>query len=64
MAFMERKPICTELPEPLKSKLDDLSQRSGRNKNILVGASLYLFLEAPTDDQENVIRKYLNDYPK
>ena len=61
---MEKKPICTELPEQLKSKLDDLSQRSGRNKNILFGASLHLFLEAPTDEQENVIRKYLNDYPK
>ena len=64
MALMEKKPICTELPEPLKSKLDDLSKRPGRNKNILVGASLHFFLEAPTDDQENVLRKYLNDYPK
>lgn len=61
---MEKRPICTELPEPLKSKLDDLSKRSGRNKNIIIGASLHLFLEEPADNQENVIRKYLNDYPK
>jgi hypothetical protein len=61
---MEKKPLCTEIPEPLKYTLDELSKQSGRNKNIIVGASLHLFLEKPQDDQENIIRKYLNDYSK
>ena len=61
---MDKKTLNTEIPEKLKTALDDLSKQSGRNRNILVGASLYFLLETNRDQQEELIRKYLNTYSK
>ncbi len=59
---MDKKTLNTEIPEKLKIALDDLSKQSGRNKNILIGASLHFFLGTNNNQQEELIRKYLNTY--
>ena len=64
MAIMEKKQLCSEIPAPLKSTLDALSRQSGRNINLLVGASLHFLLEMKPDQQEELIRKYLNAFSK
>ncbi len=64
MTIMEKKSICTQIPDSIKDDLDNLSRQTGRNKNVLVAASLHNFLKVDSVQQENMIKKYLNDYPK
>ncbi len=44
--------------------LDDLAKRSGRKKNLLLAASLNYFVKATEEEQEKMIRKYLDAYQK
>jgi predicted DNA-binding protein len=59
---MDKKTLNMEIPEKLKNALDDLSKQTGRNKNIIVGVSLYQFLETKNGQQEELIKKYINTY--
>jgi predicted transcriptional regulator len=61
---MMKKPVSMEIPESLASSLDDLAKKTGRKKNLLLAASLNDFLKAIEEDQEKIIRKYLDTYQK
>lgn len=61
---MMKKPVSMEIPESLASSLDDLAKKTGRKKNLLLAASLNDFLKATEEDQEKIIRKYLDTYQK
>ena len=59
-----KKPMSVEIPENLAISLDELAKRTGRKKNLLLAASLNNFLKATEEEQEKIIRKYLDDYQK
>jgi len=59
-----KKPMSVEIPENLALSLDELAKRTGRKKNLLLAASLNNFLKATEEEQEKVIRKYLDVYKK
>ena len=61
---MAKKPMSMEIPETLASYLDELAKRTGRKKNLLLAESLNNFLKAAGEEQEKIIRKYLDDYHK
>ncbi|OGN89963.1 MAG: hypothetical protein A2158_04880 [Chloroflexi bacterium RBG_13_46_14] len=61
---MAKKPISVQIPENLALSLDELAKRTGRKKNILLGASLNHFLKTTEEEQEKIIRKYLDVYHK
>ncbi|MFC1897592.1 hypothetical protein ACFLX8_03395 [Chloroflexota bacterium] len=61
---MMKKPMSMEIPESLALSLDELAKRSGRKKNLLLAASLNSFLKASEEEQEKIIRKYLDAYQK
>jgi predicted transcriptional regulator len=61
---MAKKPISVEIPENLALSLADLAKRTGRKKNILLAASLNDFIKATEEEQEKIIRKYLDAYQK
>ena len=61
---MVKKPLSMEIPESLFLSLDDLAKRTGRKKNLLLAASLEDFLKATEEEQEKIIRKYLDTYQK
>lgn len=61
---MDKKSLSTYIPESIKTAVDDLSEKTGRNKNILVRAALHHFLEADSGQQEAIIKRYLNAHPK
>ena len=61
---MAKKPMSMEIPEALASSLDELAKRTGRKKNLLLAASLSNFLETPEEEQEKIIRTYLDTYSK
>jgi len=54
-----KKPLSVEIPENLALSLDEFAKRTGRKKNLLLAASLNNFLKANEQEQEKVIRKYL-----
>jgi predicted transcriptional regulator len=57
---MAKKPMSMEIPESLVLSLDELAKKTGRKKNLLLAASLNDFLKAPEEEQEKIIRKYLD----
>ena len=57
-----KKSISVEIPEKLASLLDELANWSARKKNILIAASLNELIEADEENQESIIKKYLNTY--
>ena len=59
---MEKKSLAVEIPEKLKAAVDALATSTARKKTILVAASLHHFLTASSEQQENMISKYLNAY--
>jgi len=61
---MAKKPMSMEIPESLAMSLDELAKRTGRKKNLLVAASLNDFLKAAAEEQEKIIRKYLDTHQK
>jgi len=61
---MTKKSISMEIPEGWASSLDELAKRTGRKKNLLVSASLSRFLNVTEQEQEKIIREYLNTYRK
>jgi predicted transcriptional regulator len=61
---MAKKLVAVEIPEDLALTLDELAKRTGRKKNLLVSASLSRFLKVTEEEQEKIIRKYLNTYRK
>jgi predicted transcriptional regulator len=61
---MVKKPLSMEIPESLVLSLDELAKRTGRKKNLLLAASLDDFLKATEEDQEKIVRKYLDTYHK
>ena len=61
---MVKKPLSMEIPESLVLSLDELAKRTGRKKNLLLAASLDDFLKATEEEQEKIIRKYLDIYQK
>ena len=61
---MVKKPLSMEIPERLVLSLDELAKRTGRKKNLLLAASLDDFLKAIEEEQEKIIRKYLDTYQK
>ena len=61
---MVKKPMSMEIPESLVLSLDELAKRTGRKKNLLLAASLNDFLKATTEEQEKIIRKYLDTHQK
>lgn len=61
---MAKKPMSMEIPETLALSLGELSKKTGRKKNLLLAASLDNFLNATEEEQEKVIRKYLEAYHK
>ena len=56
---MQKKCLSVEIPERMTADLDELSRKSGRKKNLLVGASLYQLLTSDEQEQEDVIRSYI-----
>jgi predicted transcriptional regulator len=62
--IVAKKSISMEIPESLALSLDELAKRTGRKKNILLAASLNDFLKATEEEQEKIIRKYLDAYRK
>ncbi|MBW2031514.1 MAG: hypothetical protein JRJ31_20845 [Deltaproteobacteria bacterium] len=61
---MSKKQMSTEIPERLALSLDELAKRTGRKKNLLLAASLDNFLKATKEEQEKIIRNYLDTYQK
>ncbi len=61
---MVKKPMSMEIPESLVLSLDELAKKTGRKKNLLLAASLNDFLEATAEEQERIIRKYLDTHQK
>ena len=61
---MAKKPMSMEIPENLALSLHELAKRTGRKKNLLLAASLNNFLKAAEEEQEKIIRNYLDDYQK
>ena len=61
---MIKKAMSMEIPESLVLSLDGLAKSTGRKKNLLLAASLKTFLEATGEEQERIIRKYLDAYQK
>ena len=61
---MAKKFISMEIPESLALSLDELAKRTGRKKNLLLAVSLNNFLKVTDEEQEKIIRKYLNTYHK
>jgi len=61
---MAKKSISVQIPENLALSLDELAKRTGRKKNILLAASLNDFLKTTEEEQEKIIRKYLDAYQK
>ena len=59
-----KKSMSVQIPENLALSLDQLAKRTGRKKNLLLAASLNDFLQATEEEQEKVIRKYLDAYQK
>lgn len=59
---MEKKSLAVEIPEKLKAAADALATSTARKKTILVAASLHHFLTASSEQQEDMISKYLNAY--
>jgi len=59
---MEKKSLAVEIPEKLKAAVDALATSTARKKTILVATSLHHFLTASSEQQENMISKYLNAY--
>ena len=59
---MVKKPLSMEIPESLALSLDELAKRTGRKKNLLLAASLDNFLNATEEEQEKIIRKYIEAY--
>ena len=59
---MAKKPMSMEIPESLALSLDELAKRTGRKKNLLLAASLNDFLKATEEEQEKIIRQYLDTY--
>ncbi len=61
---MAKKLISMEIPEGLALSLDELAKKTGRKKNLLLAVSLNNFLKAAEEEQEKIIRKYLNIHHK
>ena len=61
---MVKKPMSMEIPESLVLSLDELAKKTGRKKNLLLAASLNDFLKATAEEQEKIIRKYLDTHQK
>ena len=61
---MAKKLMSMEIPESLALSLDELAKRTGRKKNLLLAVSLNNFLKATEEEQEKIIRKYLDTYHK
>jgi len=61
---MAKKLVSMQIPESLALALDELARKTGRKKNLLLAASLNDFLKATKEEQEKVIRKYLDVYQK
>jgi predicted transcriptional regulator len=59
---MDKKSLAVEIPEKLKAAVDALATSTARKKTILVAASLHHFLTASSEQQEDMISKYLNAY--
>ena len=57
---MAKKPMSMEIPESLVLSLDELAKKTGRKKNLLLSASLNNFLKANEEEQEKIIRIYLD----
>ena len=61
---MVKKPLSMQIPESLVLSLDELAKRTGRKKNLLLAASLNYFLKVAEEEQEKIIRKYLDTRQK
>ncbi len=61
---MVKKPLSIQIPESLVLSLDELAKKTGRKKNLLLAASLNDFLKATAEEQERIIRKYLDTHQK
>ena len=61
---MAKKSMSMEIPETLASSLDELAKRTGRKKNLLLAASLNNFLKATEEEQEKILRIYLDVYQR
>ncbi len=61
---MAKRSMSMEIPESLALSLDELAKRTGRKKNLLLAASLNNFLKAAEEEQEKIVRKYLDTYHK
>jgi predicted transcriptional regulator len=59
---MEKKSLSVEIPGKLKAAVDTLARSTARKKTILVAASLHHFLTTGSEQQEDMISKYLNAY--
>ncbi len=59
---MAKKPLSMGIPESLALSLNELAKRTGRKKNLLLAASLDDFLKATEEEQEKIIRKYIEAY--
>jgi len=59
---MEKKSLAVEIPGKLKVAVDALAKSTARKKTILVAASLHHFLTVSSEQQEDIIGKYLNAY--
>ena len=61
---MAKKSVSMQIPESLALSLDELARKTGRKKNLLLAASLDSFLKVTEEEQEKIIREYLDAYQK
>lgn len=59
---MTKKPITVVIPEKLVLSLNETAKRTGRKKNLLLAASLFNFIISKEEEQEKIIRNYLDVY--
>lgn len=56
---MPKKPFATTLVEGLINKINNFAKKSGIDKRVIIGASLYHFFLESESSQRKMIEEYL-----
>lgn len=57
---MQKKPFATTLIEGIINKINDFARKTGIDKRVIVGASLYHFFLQAESSQRKIIEEYLS----
>lgn len=57
---MANRPTSTRIPETLAWSLDDLTEKTGRKRSLLVSASLHSFPKVTKEEREKTMGTHLD----